>query len=416
VANTPARFRRRPLGIDRRIALVALGAAAVPRIGRAGTTLLRLSAVPFAEPIRQILAGERNILLAVGRSGRLWQMEPERTAARLVADGFDPESPVAVGHGRTAGRLVDASLGVVEQRRMQNSVGIKLAAGAGLLVLATGIIGVEATNQEAHGPVRLEAATDGQWRAVARGDMRVLPDARPLQVALNGEADGGHVVLLAGPDAERYPHGALGDAIEATRIVYVERHCLVSLRELSLPATEVFEDIAPRRVANAGGAALLTVISGTNGGQLALVGADPAKPQALAILARGEPIGARFRWLAPSTDGQHWLAVHTPHIGGPLFEYRRQDLRLVARRVAGGLANHRFGSRVLDMASWQGGRVLMPDQAGTRLRQLDGRRDWEVTAEASLPAAVAASVAMAGSERYAVLLQDGQVMFVEARG
>jgi hypothetical protein len=408
-------MKRRAIDPGRRAALVALAATTFGPGARATTKALRVGAAPFTEPIAQIAAGERGTLLAVGRGEGLWQITPGEAAARRLAEGFDAGSPLAIGPGRIAGRQVDGSLAVLEDGRIRPSAGITLAAGAGLLVLQASIIAIEAADGS-NRPLRAEIAGDGRWRAMARGDWPVLPDARPLQAALEGETDGGHVVLLGGPDSERYPHGVLGDAVEATRIVYLERHRLAPLRELVLPATDVFEDIAPRRVVHAGREALLSIVSGPTGGRLVLVGADPADPHALAILARGEPIGVRFRWLAPSTDGRFWLAVHTPHLGGPLVEYRPQGERLIARRVATGLSNHRLGSRVLDMASWQGGRVLMPEQTGTRLRLLDGRRDWALVAETSLPSAVVASVAMMGSDRHAVLLQDGQVFFVEARG
>ncbi len=54
--------------------------------------------------------------------------------------------------------------------------------------------------------------------------------------------------MLAGPDAKRNTHGVLGDAIEATRVVLLERHSLRVMRELMLDVPHVFEDIAPRKV------------------------------------------------------------------------------------------------------------------------------------------------------------------------
>ena len=84
---------------------------------------------------------------------------------------------------------------------------------------------------------------------VARSQEALLPDARPLQADLDGRGDGGHIVVLASPDAQRYRHGVLGDAVEATRVLWLERHGLSVLRALTLPAPHVFEDIAPRPVA-----------------------------------------------------------------------------------------------------------------------------------------------------------------------
>ena len=184
------------------------------------------------------------------------------------------------------------------------------------------------------------------------------------------------MVVLTGPDSERYTHGVLGDAIETTRVVLLERHSLRVMRELVLDAPHVFEDIAPRKVALGSRDGLLSVQSGPQGAQLVLVDADPAAGAALRVAARGPALGVANRRLAPTTDGMHWLAVHTPHIGGVLHEYRRDGDRLLASRVHADVSNHRIGSRLLDTAAWQGQRLLIPDRAGHRLLLLDARSNW----------------------------------------
>ena len=89
-----------------------------------------------------------------------------------------------------------------------------LAPHAGLLVLQLAVLGVAAAG---HRLLRFEPADGGRWHAVARSPEALLPDARPLQAELDGRGDGGHIVMLAGPDAQRYRHGVLGDAVEAAR-------------------------------------------------------------------------------------------------------------------------------------------------------------------------------------------------------
>ena len=126
---------------------------------------------------------------------------------------------------------------------------------AALTVLPLAVIAVSANG---HHLIRLEpdgrrSSGDGSaWAEVARSAQPVLPDARPVLADLEGRGDGGHVAVLAGPDGRRYRHGVLGDAIEATRMLWLERHSLQLLRELVLPAPHVMEDIAPRPVAMAG--------------------------------------------------------------------------------------------------------------------------------------------------------------------
>ena len=195
-------------------------------------------------------------------------------------------------------------------------------------------------------------------------------------------------------------------------MLLLDRQTLAPLRRIALGADEVFEDTTPRRVSLGALDGLLTVISGPAGGRLALISADPHNAQALALRASGEAIGTRYRWMSPSADGPHWMSVHTPHIGGVLHEYKLQGSQLVARRLRTGVSTHRLGSRVLDMGSWQQGRLLLPDQAGTKLLLLDSRQDWASVAETALPSPVEATVALTAPGAHALLLTDGQVLRV----
>ncbi len=175
-------------------------------------------------------------------------------------------------------------------------------------------------------------------------------------------ASDGHLLVLGGPDDQRYRHAVLGDDIEATRVLYLERHGLEPLRTLTLPAPHVLEDIAPRPIEWGGATGLLMVRSGPSGAQPAVVAADRAKRDALTLAALGEPIGAPNRWMAVTTNGRQLLAVHTPHIGGVLYEYVRDGNALRARRIADGYSTHALGSRELDLAAWAGGVLVLPGQ------------------------------------------------------
>lgn len=361
-----------------------------------------------AEAVVQIAAGGPTGLLAVGASGALFALPQDGGRGQRLADGIDPATPLAVGHGRIAARRRDGALWVQQAGRAGVSRERTLAPAAGLLVLPLAVIGVEADGTR-HRMMRLEPAGTGSWGGVARSEIDVLPDARPLQADLDGAGDGGHVVVLAGPDTERYRHGALGDAVEATRLVVLERHGLAVMRELALDAPHVLEDIAPRRVSLGSHDGLLSVQSGPQGAQLVLVDADPASAASLRVAAHGPALGVAHRWLSPTTDGRHWLAVHTPHIGGVLHAYRRDGSRLLARQVRADVSNHRLGSRQLDMAAWHGQRLLMPDQSGRRLLLLDGRSGWQQIGEWSLPSRVVATASLGAVGRVAVLHEDGTV-------
>jgi hypothetical protein len=281
-------------------------------------------------------------------------------------------------------------------------------------VLPLAVIGVAAGS---HQVLRFEPDAGQAWAVVARSADAVLPDARPLQVDLDARGDGGHLVLLAGPDSQRYMHGVLGDGVEATRVLWLERHSLELMRELVLPAPHVIEDIAPRVVAlgRGGNHALLTVRAGPQGGQLGLVAADPAQARRLRWAALGEPLGTPHRWMAPSTDGQRVLAVHTPHIGGVLHEYRVEGQRLVGRAVAHNVSTHRIGSRELDLALWLGPRLVLPQQDGLAVRVLDAAAGWAEVASVALPGRVTMTAALPGGQGVAALLDDGRVFSVAMR-
>jgi len=222
--------------------------------------------------------------------------------------------------------------------------------------------------------------------------------------------------VLAGPDASRYDHGVLGDGIEATRLLWLERHTLDVTRALSLPAPHVLEDIAPRPVALPGApgrSGLLTVRAGPDGGQLALVTADPARQQGLQIAAIGDTVGGFHRWLAPTTDGRQMLAVHTPHIGGVLHVYQQDGQRLSRRRLLNDVSTHRIGSRELDLSVWLRGLLVLPSQDGRRLRVLNPASNWAEQQSVPLPARVGMATALADGSGMVVLADDGQVWAVQ---
>ena len=260
-----------------------------------------------AESMRRVHAGGPTGLLGIGASGSLWALSLVGQAPRRLASDLDPASRIATGHGRIAARTARGGLWVWEEGRASTLVSVQLALHAGLLVLPLAVVavvnegsgaGVAARQRVA----RFEPEQGTKWREVARSQEAVPPDARPVQVDLDGRGDGGHIAVLAGPDDRRYAHGVLGDGIEATRVLWLERHGLQVLRSLTLPAPHVFEDVEPRPVQAQGqalhargAAGLLTVRSGPEGGQLALVTADPAQPQGLRLAALGDTVGGFHR-------------------------------------------------------------------------------------------------------------------------
>jgi len=374
--------------------------------------------------MRQLQAGGPTGLLGTGASGGLWALSLIGQAPRRLADGLDAATPLATGHGRIAARMAGGGLWVWEDGRVQTSPSAGLALHAGLLILPLAMVAVVVTGDRgrsrgtdplSHRLARFERVNAGQWREVARSHEAVLPDARPLQVDLDGRGDGGHIAVLAGPDASRYDHGVLGDGIEATRLLWLERHGLAVMRSLSLPAPHVLEDIAPRPVALPGAPkrfGLLTVRAGPDGGQLALVTADPARQNGLHVAAIGGTVGGFHRWLAPTTDGRQMLAVHTPHIGGVLHVYQQEGQHLTRRRLLDDVSTHRIGSRELDLSVWLRGLLVLPSQDGRRLRVLNPAADWAEQHSVPLPARTGMATALADRSAMAVMTEDGRILVV----
>lgn len=411
----------------------ALLAASTAWAGAFSFTTVKAAAVSWAarsvvvaEPMRRLHAGGPTGLLGIGAGGSLWALSAAGQAPRRLASEIDPASRIAAGHGRIAARTAQGGLWVWEDGRSSTLQTARLAQHAGLLVLPLAVVAVVNEGPgdgvtARHHVVRFEPAQASTWREVSRSQDVVLPDARPVLADLDDRGDGGHIAVLAGPDDRRYAHGVLGDGIEATRVLWLERHGLQTLRSLTLAAPHVFEDIELRTVqlqmqlqppGARGAVGLLTVRSGPEGGQLALLTADPAQPQGLRVAALGDTVGGFHRWLAPTTQGRHLVAVHTPHIGGVLHVYRLEDQRLSRRRLRTDVSTHVIGSRETDLAAWVRDRLVLPSQDGRVLRVLDPAADWAERFTAALPGRATMTAALADGSGVAVLLSDGEVVLV----
>lgn len=376
------------------------------------------AAVPLSAPaaMARLQGGPDGALLAVSTAGELWQAQA--SGWQRLGSGLDAAAPLASGHGRIVGRSAAGGLWVLEAGRVQTPRSPLLAPHAGLLVLAFGIIAVAADTAGRHRVVRLDPA-GSTWAESARSAAVVLPDARPLQFDPDGGTSdaNGHVAVFGAPSATRYRHGVLGDAVEPTAVLWLERHGLEPLAQLELPAPFVFEDIAPRAIAWRGRRGLLTVRSGPAGGQLAVIAR--AAVGRLEVAALGEPIGTPNRWLSPSTDGRRLWAVHTPHIGGVLHRYADAADRLSSQVIARGMSNHAIGERELDVSAWVGSRWVVPAQDRQRLLLIDAEAA-EAAAETKTPAAVTLAGAVKAlspwrrspDDGVAALLQDGSVWWV----
>ena len=148
---------------------------------------------------------------------------------------------------------------------------------------------------------------------------------------------------------DRYPHGALGDKIEAGALVVqdVYGHRVT----VTLPADQVFEDLTPR-IADLDGDGrneVLAIRSSLRAGA-ALVAYDLAGSSLIEIDST-PPIGQPNRWVnvAGIADftGDRSLdiaAVRTPHVGGTLEIVTLDRRRFRVVDSLKGFSNHVFGS------------------------------------------------------------------------
>ncbi len=179
----------------------------------------------------------------------------------------------------------------------------------------------------------------------------MLPDGE-VSTGANGIAE----AWLTGP-TQRYPHGIMGDTIEASgiRVVTAEGRIL----ETTLGPDSVFEDRLARLadVDGDGRDEVVVVHTYLNAG--AALAVYEVRDGALRRMAEAPAIGRPSRWLNPvgvadfDGDGVPELAaVITPHIGGILKIYSVEGDRLVEEAAtARGFSNHFIGSRELGLSA-----------------------------------------------------------------
>ncbi len=218
---------------------------------------------------------------------------------------------------------------------------------------------------------------------------------------------------------DRYPHGALGDGLEASALA-------IGLRDggvlrLDLPADAVFEDLEPRVVDLDGDERDEAVL---------LVHSDPRGGAAPAIvhvvdgrvgLTVGPALGTPDRWLNPigvadlDGDGRMEIAVvETPHIGGTLRVHGWRDGGFMPLAADTGYSNHAFGSTILalhaiaDLSGDGRPEILVPG-ADRRSLKMVSLTDGALTVLQSwdLPSAVKGPVSVTADRGVLVPLEDG---------
>lgn len=188
--------------------------------------------------------------------------------------------------------------------------------------------------------------------AVARAD---APPPIPDGSVAEGTRDIARTWLAEPTD--RYPHGVLGDALEANALVVEGRDGTISIHRLN--DDTVFEFLTPM-LADIDGDGLdeawVVRADARDGGRLEGYGLAAGK---LIRRYEGPAIGNGFRWLNPigigdfDGDGKAEAAyIETPHIGGVLtvLKAKGDKLEITARAITA-YSTHKIGSTSLDLGA-----------------------------------------------------------------
>lgn len=211
---------------------------------------------------------------------------------------------------------------------------------------------------------------------------RVSPIATadfPNSVVVDQTAQAGIVTAWFDGATGRYPHGILGDTIEAGVLGAMSAENTAACGwQVKLGEDYVFEDVAPRLadIDGDGRNEIIVVRSHAKlGAQLAIYG--ETADGALALQATTPAIGRKNRWLAPigiadfDRDGRMDVAyIEKPHLDKVLkvYSWEGDHLKLIAK--ARGLSNHRIGDETITSGLRDCGRgveIITPNASWTRV-------------------------------------------------
>jgi hypothetical protein len=316
-------------------------------------------------------------------------LQIENTNQTKLSGLWSNAAPIVYAHGRLHGISLTGELLVFQNMQLSSSQGAKLSVNAGVLPLPAGVIAVTQSGDL----VRLE--DNGQtWQITARAKLNALTDQQLSFADVEGDNDR-EVVALVGANTNRYQHGILGDSIEATAVVVLERHSLKVLWRYELPAPYVFEDLTLRPFKVGTREQLVTVRSSRIGGAaLAMLGLSAGKLE----LRAGVDIGQANRWLNPLVGKTELFAIHTPHIGGILVKYEPD--KLGGSQKLTDLSNHSIGSRILEPnLQLSTGELVMPSQNHQIMKTLVCNNQCRVIQTYDLGAAYSSNLILLGERK-----------------
>lgn len=300
-------------------------------------------------------------LVVVTNNGELWRKQSkwERMSRHVAKD-----SALGLGFGKIAFMDDAQQFQLLKGNKLLTS-NIKISPHSGFVPLAFATIAVIEHDGKAH-IARIESKPELVLAAV-RDDFSVLPDLKPLSVALDGSSS--QIAVLAQPTQE-YDHGILGDEWEAKQVRYLERHDLRDLlTPLTLNALDVVEDNEPIAVNYQQGQAIAATVSNIQyGSRAVLIGAEQG---ALNIMAESESIGHTHRWLSLISDTNHLLSIVKPHLLGNLVQYKLDGKHLTQTQRVQGVSNHKIGTHQRNVSLLLGDHLVLPSNNFRQIRIWD---------------------------------------------
>ncbi|QMT31355.1 hypothetical protein [Alysiella filiformis] len=221
----------------------------------------------------------------------------------------------------------------------------------------------------------------------------LLPDSRPISF-------GNNILLLGDPDSQTYPHGVLGDEIEAKTLYTLDAQTLKpAAQAFRLPENLVFEN----NTLAVWGDRIVAVISGDGAG--ARVAVLALQGQNWQIVAESAPLPSH-RWQSPFVFQNQLYAVQMPHIVGRLVRYEMQGKRLIEQELGEGFSNHAIGSHDTQIAAVLPEYALIPQMGFRHVFALDGSGSLKKLSP-ELPAKIVRSAVQNHTAYF--LLADGSV-------
>ncbi len=179
--------------------------------------------------------------------------------------------------------------------------------------------------------------------------INALPDARILM-------DENNRLLVLTQPTNRYDHGVLGDALEASGITLLETEPeLRIIRNIPTEAPDVIEGISPiwADIDNDGVRDIIVTLSNNqSGARIAAFLEDGT------LLAESPALQIGYRWrhqIAVAPFGENTMpslvSIRTPHIGGVIefLQFNNGKLEIVGE--VEGFSSHAIGSRNLELCN-----------------------------------------------------------------